>query len=601
MTINFDLLTLRAFLLENAEFFAGARLQKIQQPTRAELVFYLRNQGETRKLYVNIHTNFYHLCFMSKENEAKRLIEIPKSPPMFCMLLRKYLEGSKIAKTAMPQNERILEFYFETYNELSEKIYLCLAIELMGKHSNVVLYNYDTNVIIGCAHNIGAEKSRFREMIGGLPYVYPPRQDKKDFLEISFEEFLEDKTFAQRAYVIARQKTSPLNKENTEAISPREVETFKFLSDSYLGISQAFARQICSKFTDEKTLFLKLQEYLSLKNIFPAVSVDWKEFSIFEELLTEGTLVKNVNEMIDKYFAHHQEVEKVRALKSKFSLLVKAKLKKIINSIAKLDKQIESVEKADVYRKKGDLIMANLYANKDYSKSVEVFDYENNSNEKIDLDETKTLKDNANKFYKLYTKSKTTLSKSTEMIEGLNQEKAYLEQVLYSIDSAEGVVDLLEIEEEIVKVHEASKSCHAEFISASIQSAKKGKILKRVQDDVKQGKTLSLLTFHFLPFTVYVGKNNKQNDYIVSKLSRDEDIWFHVHNCAGSHVLLKIESGQEPTDEIIFECAKLAKEHSSAKLSTKVGVIYTKRKFLKKPPGANLGYVIYKNEKEVMV
>lgn len=143
--------------------------------------------------------------------------------------------------------------------------------------------------------------------------------------------------------------------------------------------------------------------------------------------------------------------------------------------------------------------------------------------------------------------------------------------------------------------------CHAEFISASIQSAKKGKILKRVQDDVKQGKTLSLLTFHFLPFTVYVGKNNKQNDYIVSKLSRDEDIWFHVHNCAGSHVLLKIESGQEPTDEIIFECAKLAKEHSSAKLSTKVGVIYTKRKFLKKPPGANLGYVIYKNEKEVMV
>jgi len=571
MTINFDLLTLKAFLVENAEFFVGARLQKIQQPTRAELIFYLRNLGETRKLYVNIHTNFYHLCFMSKENEAKRLIEIPKSPPMFCMLLRKYLEGAKIAKIDQPQNERILEFYFETYNELSEKIYLCLAIELMGKHSNVVLYNYDTNVIIGCAHNIGAEKSRFREMIGGLPYVYPPRQDKKDFQTISFEEFLDNLKKLK-----SRLGFQPNN------INPND-ETYKFLSDSYLGISQAFARQLCSKFTDEKTLFLKLQEYLSLKNIFPAVSVDWSEFSIYEELLTEGTLVKNVNEMIDKYFAHHQEAEKVRALKSKFSLLVKAKLKKITNSIAKLDKQITSVEKADVYRKKGDLIMANLYANKDYSKSVEIFDYENNSNVKIDLDETKTLKENANKFYKLYTKSKTTLSKSTEMIEGLNKEKDYLEQVLYSIDSAEGVGDLLEIEEEI-----------------------DGGKHETVNGKQKKEKVRSLFTVHCSPvkifdFNVYVGKNNKQNDYIVSKLARDEDIWFHVHNCAGSHVLLKIESGQEPTDEIIFECAKLAKEYSSAKLSTKVGVIYTKRKFLKKPPGANLGHVIYKNEKEIVV
>ena len=112
---------------------------------------------------------------------------------------------------------------------------------------------------------------------------------------------------------------------------------------------------------------------------------------------------------------------------------------------------------------------------------------------------------------------------------------------------------------------------------------------------------LGLLTLHSSPFTIYVGKNNKQNDYIVSKLSRDEDIWFHVHNCAGSHVLLRVESGQEVTDEIIFECAKLAKEYSSAKLSSKVGVIYTKRKFLKKPPAAPLGYVIYKNEKEIIV
>ena len=142
--INFDSISLRQFIKENNDFLTGARIQKIQQPTRREFIFVLRNSGETRKLYVNINPQFYHLCFMSAENEKKRLIEIPKQPPMFCMQLRKYLENSKILRVNQPEFERIFEIYIETYNELSEKIYLCLAIELMGKHSNVVLYNFDT-------------------------------------------------------------------------------------------------------------------------------------------------------------------------------------------------------------------------------------------------------------------------------------------------------------------------------------------------------------------------------------------------------------------------------------------------------------------------
>ena len=171
--INFDSLSLKKWVDENSEFLSNARIQKIQQPTRRDFVFSIRSKGETRKLYININPQYYHVCFMDKANEVKRLIEIPQKPPMFCMLLRKYLENSVIARVNQPQYERILEFYIETYNELSEKIYLCLAIELMGKYSNVILYNYDTNMILGCAHNVGAEKSREREMAGGLPYVYP--------------------------------------------------------------------------------------------------------------------------------------------------------------------------------------------------------------------------------------------------------------------------------------------------------------------------------------------------------------------------------------------------------------------------------------------
>lgn len=486
---NFDFQLLTLFLNENIEFFQGARFQKIQQPTRQEFVFSLRNQGKSRKFYVNINPKFFHLCFMSEENEKKRFIEIPKKPPMFCMLLRKYLEGAKVVKICQPENERILEFYFETYNELSEKIYLCLAIELMGKHSNVVLYNYDTNVIIGCAHNVGAEKSSVREMMGSLPYAYPPKHS------------------------------------NT----------------AFFGLSSDLKPRSC------------------------------------------------INEFIDDFFADYQQKEKNKSIKTKLTSVTKAKLKKIVTALGKVQNQSTSLEKANLYRKKGDLIMANLFHHKDFSSFVEVLDYETNSPLKIELDKTKTLKENANKYFKLYNKAKVANLKSQEMIENLQMEKDYLEQVLYSLENANKIDELLEIEEEEGEKRETDVWRY------------RGIEVRNNENPKSHSSILPALHTSISPFTIYVGKNNKQNDYIVSKLSRDEDLWFHVHNCAGSHVLLRLEAGQEATDEVIFECAKLAKEYSSAKNSSKVGVIYTKRKFLKKPSGAKLGYVIYKNEKEIIV
>ena len=167
--INFDSLTLKLFLDENKSFFLGAKIQKIQQPSRNELIFFVRNNGECRKFYINFNPSIYHLCFMSQENEKKRNLFVPKSAPMFCMLLRKYILNAKIIKVDVPKYERIFEIYFEYHDELNEKSLLCLAIELMGKYSNVILYNYDTNVIIGCAHNVSSEKSKDRELSGLLP------------------------------------------------------------------------------------------------------------------------------------------------------------------------------------------------------------------------------------------------------------------------------------------------------------------------------------------------------------------------------------------------------------------------------------------------
>lgn len=475
---NIDYITLNAFFEENIDFFIGARLQKIQQPTRRDFIFQLRNNGESRKLYININPQFYHITFISKENEERRGINVPKQPPMFCMLLRKYLEGCKISDACTIEGERILELHFETMDEFSQKRSLCLCVELMGKHSNVILYDRETKIIIGCAHNVGPKKSRYRELQGGLTYIYPPTGANK-FANIPLLQTL------------------------------------------------------------------------------------------------EGSLP--LREKLDNYFASIQEGVNIKGGKCSLTEVVKPKLKRIKNSIDKISQLLSKRDKTDEYKLYGELLTANLYQKKDYSESIEVLNYFTGVNITIELDKTKTLNENAQRYFKLYTKSKTTKEKSEQMLADLEIEREYLENVLYSIECAETLKELEEIKEELGLSKSASHT-----------------------SPLNKDKEQLLLKLNINEFEVFVGKNNKQNDYIISKLSKDEDYWFHTRLCAGSHVLLKVRE-TEPDEATIFECCKLAREYSSATQPSKVGVIYTKRKFIKKPPKAPLGYVIYKNEKEILI
>ena len=524
--INIDYITLEKFLDENIDFFINARLQKIQQPTRREVILNLRNKGINKKFYININPQFYHICFISKENEAKRFLEIPQKPPMFCMQLRKYLENAKITKINQPNYERIFEIYIETFNELQEKIELCLAIELMGKHSNIVLYNADTNIIIGCAHNVGAEKSREREMAGTLPYIYPPKQNKFDILKITGE------------------LTEPL--------------------ENFFFFSKAFAQKCKGKNLEQ------LKKYVQLESISPCISNDFNEFCLFSDLLPNPILTKNTNEMIDNYFAHHIKTIQINALKQELKTLTNKKLNKHKKNNLLMTEQLKNEENANIYRHWADLIMANLYTLKDFSSEIEVFDWLKNEQIKIELDETLTLKENANKFYKKYNKSKKTIEKIIEMQEENQIQTEYFAQTLYTIECAQTYTELLEIKNEIIPVSLAPK----------------------------KEKEFTILETEILGQKIFIGRNNKQNDFIISKLAKDEDYWFHTHNCAGSHILLKCPN---PSDELIFECAKLAKEYSTASQTSKIGVIYTQRKNIKKPPKAPLGYVIYKGEEEIIV
>ena len=509
--INIDFLTLKAFFIENIDFIIGARVQKIQQPTRRDFVFSLRNNSESRKLYINIDPKIYHIAFMEADSEKKRGLKIPKQPPMFCMLLRKYLEGCRISDALVIENERILEFHFETIDEFSKNRLLCLCVELMGKHSNVILYDRETSIIIGCAHNVGSEKSRYRELQGGMKYIYPPGVGVNTNFKLSNE-----------------------------------------LKEQFTGLSAD-----------------KIECYLTTEHYNPAISGD--RYTLFAELLSDSSPVNTVNSMLDSYYSSFQEKLNLKTEKNKLVSHINAKLQKTKNSLNKVDSLLKKNDNTEKYKLYGELLTANLNE-KSFGDKITVLNYYTGENITIDLDMTKTLNENAQKYFRLYSKSKKTKEKSNEIRQNLLMEKDYLENVLYSINQAENLDDLDEISEEI-----------------------------GLNKEIKNKKEPAKITkININGFVVYIGKNNRQNDYIVSKLAKDNDYWFHTRLCAGSHVLLKVNE-KEPSEEVIFECCKLARKNSSASQPSKVGVIYTKSKFIKKPPAAPLGYVIYKNEKEILV
>ncbi|MBQ9244679.1 NFACT family protein [bacterium] len=542
--INFDALTLKLFYEETKDFFFGAKIQKIQQPTRSELIFHIRNIGETRKLYINFNPNFYHICFMSKENENKRNLVLPKSALMFCMLLRKYIQNAKIIKVEVPKYERIFEIYFEYYDELNEKSQLCLAIELMGKYSNVILYNYDTNVIIGCAHNVSAEKSRERELYGMLPYVYPSKQKKKNLLKTDFATF-----------------KSTIDAENI-AIS---------IASKYHYLTTSLVQDIIDtiKPFNLQKLFDKLTEILKNNDFNPCISNDYSKYYVirYENTFDCG----DINSMIDEYFSFHQEKQIIQNVKNKIVKYSNAQLNKLYGLKIKQEQQISKLNKALEYKNKADIIMSNLYCIKQGQKDAELFDFEGNKIS-IELDENKTPTENANKYYALYKKTKTAFGHASEMVKETDSQILYFEEIKYFTESTDNVEELNDIYNEINE--------------EQVEIKEKQQIVEYIE---------------YLGYKIYVGKNKKQNDYILSKLSSAEDIWFHPLNAAGAHVIVKRNNTkEEPDEKVILKAAQLTKEYSSQKNNSKTPIIYTKRKYVKKANN-KLAFVTYKNESEIVV
>ena len=563
--INFDSLTLKALLEEITPVTENARVQKIRQPNRQELILTLRSNSKNHTLFISIKPSFAHICLLEEENKNYRLFDFPQSPPMFCMLLRKYLENAKIEKVVQPEHERIVEFYFTAYGELGESIKLVLAAELMGKHSNMILYNAKDKRIIGCAHNVGEEKSKERELAGGFNYVYPPQYYKKDILKISAEEFIN------------------LSKSINTTF-------YNWLNETFYDISVPLAKEVCKSFNihTEKDfgftiskeileqIFSRLKEILSLKKLSPCISDDFQEFSLNG---TYNTKCRSVNSMVDLYFGKNTFDELIERKKRCLKSTIDREIKKIKRLEKKLSAEENSEEKILMYKKFADTLMANVYLKTVNDNKIELADVYTGKILKIDVDSALSVSDNAQNYYKLYNKAKKTKENNEIILNKYKTKENYLLSIKSAIMLSTGYDTLVEIEEEIADLLQKS------------EKKQPGKAQKTVVEKTEAEG-----------FEIYIGKNNKQNDYVVSKLAFPEDFWFHVHGDFGSHVLVKNKLKLETLpDEIILKAALLAAKYSERKNDKKVNVIYTKRKYLRKPPGANPGYVTYKNEREITV
>ncbi len=561
--IHIDSLTLKAFLNENSHIFTNAYVQKVKQPSRKELLLVLRNYGKSFRFYINIDAFYYHIVFLSLEDIEKRQIETPKQALMFCMLLRKYIENSKIIKINQPSHERIVELFFETTNDNFKTERLVLAIELMGKHSNIILYNFDTKMILGSIHNVGKEKSQYREVFGNLPYIYPNKKEKIDICKISFENFF-------------------------EKISVSQIPIKNFLNENFYDITNDFATKLLSSFEyfkqdcekDVQNLFLKLLDCINLKQINPSCDENYKTFSIFGFCKKKFS---SVNEMLNNYYEFYVLENKFNSLKQKITTNLNKETKKLETNILNARIELNDTKKSEKYKQYADLLMMNLYNLKDTKNQKEVVleDFNTNEKIKIKLDETLNTIDNANRYYKKYNKLKKSKEFLNERLNFLDNKLEKIKETNHYVNIASSVYDLEQILE-TMESETKTKNKHTE---------KKNKD-KRINIETKD------INGHIL----FIGKNDKQNDYILSKLSTSNDFWFHIKDAPSAHIIVKNSKKLENLpDDVVFEVAKLLKNISFGEKASKVSIIYTFRKYVNKGTSKGLAFVTYSNEKEIVV
>ncbi|ETI66901.1 Rqc2 family fibronectin-binding protein [Neobacillus vireti] len=557
--MSFDGLFTKAMVDELVRSLKGGRINKVQQPYKNEVILTIRANGVNQKLLLSAHPSYARVQFTNEPYDN------PSEPPMFCMLLRKHIEGYILEDLYQVNNDRMIIFEIKGRNEIGDISYKQLIVEIMGRHSNIVLVDKTRNVILDSIKHVSFAVNSHRAILPGQPYKYPPEQNKLNPFEAGVEDVLKSVDFLG----------GKLDRQ---------------LVEHFAGTSPLFAKEVIfqSGLANRTTVpetFVRLIGKIAAGELSPSIiSANGKEsFYLFplEHLKGESKSFPTLSEMLDRYYFGKAERDRVKQQGNDVERFISNEKEKNEKKISKLENTLKEAERAEQYQRFGELLTANLYAAKKGMKEIEVLDYydELGGTIVIPLDPRKTPSENAQKYFSKYQKAKNAVSVVEEQIELALAEVAYFDNLQQQVQAA-SPKDIQEIREELVEggyIRERRK-----------RNGKKVQNVKPVLDLFISSDGTDII----------VGKNNKQNDYLTNKLAARDEIWLHTKDIPGSHVVIR---SKEPSDETIREAAILAAYYSKARNSSSVPVDFTKVRHVKKPSGAKPGFVIYDNQQTVYV
>ena len=555
---------------------SGARIDKIYEPDSNTIILGLYLNQKNYALNMCINSQYYSLNLTTHQKPN------PKVAPSFCMLLRKYILGMHIKNFITNDLERVVTVEIEGFDEVDDIINYKLIIELMGKHGNILLLDSSNN-IIDCIRHIYIEddsNSKTRNLLPHYKYTYPI-SDKNSFFDINnYEDFKKVIKISDFAEIDINNLTRNII-ENINGISKTfikniiEMFNIKEINDSTLFEIYNYIRKIA--FCDD-TCKLDLTETKSIKQDYTLI-------------YKENASPFHLNFFIDDFY--YAQISNTTFKNYKDSIL-----KLILNILSKYNKRLENMNSKlnecsnmDKYRIYGELITANLYRiDKKNIENVEVENYyDNNKKIIIPLNKQYSPSLNAKRYFKKYNKLKNTLEIVTKQKKDTIQELAYLESIIYEIESCTTIQDLSDVFEEI-----SENDIFKEFLPNIKKQKSKSKFKKTT---LTKNKTVSFnpIKYNIDNYTIFVGRNNKENDYLTLKFAKKNDIWFHTKDIHGSHVILKNEGNKVIDIDILTKVASIAAYHSKGRNSSNVPVDYCEVKYVKKPNGAKPGMVIYTN------
>ena len=547
----FDGLFIHSLLNSVKPKIINGRLSKIYQPFEQDLVLTFRKERKNIQLLLSANAQYPRFYITSQT------IANPDKAPTFVMVLRKYLEGSVLKEIEQLGVDRIVNFNFSNRNELGDQVQLVLSLELMGRHSNVILYDQKSGHIIDLLKRINPDENRVRLLLPKAKYELPPLISGINGFEITEKDFRE-KTMHSDPVDFASQ-IGGLDRDDRQELTG-------YLEDDF---SYSSFKTFMDQFNKKGAFILKTPK--NKRKIFPYLP--------YHLNLTKESADPDINHALDEFYEYQSNQDWVRQKSAQIERLIKNEYKKLTKKIVKLKKQLEQAENSEGYRIQGEILNANLSQVKPGMAEVSLPNYyDNNRPLKIKLDVALSPARNAQKYFTKYKKLRDSIKHVKEQISIAQDNLDYFDSVQTAIDNAEPQ-DIDQITEELM---------NQGYLKKPQKPKRKKKITEKNLNKfrISSGKT------------VLVGKNNLQNDWLTLKKANKTDIWFHVKNIPGSHVILQ---SAEATDEDIRETAEIAAYFSKAKNSAHVQVDYVQDKRVKKPNGAKPGFVIYTGQNSIEV